>query len=169
MWNDARNRIGAATGQSFVPDAEVLRWLVVEFLASWLPLWFHEVREGDPVAVRDRFRCQIPGCTVRGGSGHHLRFRSQLGPDEPWNLLFLCYLHHVPGVHRRCIRVSGRVPERLVFELGIRPDGTALETFINEERFLGDQCALARQSGDLSHETDAETNKEKPHAASASF
>jgi hypothetical protein len=134
MWNDARNRIAASTGETCVPDAEVLRRLAVEFLATYLPLWFQEVREGDPVAVRDRFRCQIPGCTVCGGSAHHLRFRSQLGPDEMWNLLFLCYLHHVPGVHRRCIRVSGRVPERVVFELGIRPDGTALETFVNEER-----------------------------------
>jgi len=134
MWNDARNRIAASTGDSYVSDAEVLRCLAVEFLATYLPLWFESVREGDPVAVRDRFRCQIPGCTVCGGSAHHLRFRSQLGPDEMWNLLFLCYLHHVPGVHRRCIRVSGRVPERVVFELGIRPDGTALETFVNEER-----------------------------------
>jgi len=136
MWNDARNRIAASTGESYVSDAEVLRRLAVEFLATYLPLWFQEVVEGDPVAVRDRFRCQIPGCTVCGGSAHHLRFRSQLGPDEMWNLLFLCYLHHVPGVHRRCIRVSGRVSERVVFELGVRPDGTALETFVNEERLL---------------------------------
>jgi hypothetical protein len=134
MWNEARNRIAASTGETYISDAEVLRCLAVEFLATYLPLWLDEVREGDPVAVRDRFRCQIPGCTVFGGSAHHLRFRSQLGPDEMWNLLFLCYLHHVPGVHRRCIRVSGRVPERVVFELGIRPDGTALETFVNDER-----------------------------------
>ena len=134
MWNDVRNRIAASTGETYVPDAEVLRCLAVEFLATYLTLWLHEVQEGDPVAVRDRFRCQVPGCTVRGGSAHHLRFRSQLGPDEMWNLLFLCYLHHIPGVHRRCIRVSGRVPERVVFELGIRPDGTALETYVNEER-----------------------------------
>jgi hypothetical protein len=136
MWNEARNRIAASTGETYVSDAEVLRCLAVEFLATYLPLWLQEVHEGDPVAVRDRFRCQAPGCTVWGGSAHHLRFRSQLGPDEMWNLLFLCYLHHVPGVHRRCIRVSGRVPERVVFELGIRPDGTSLETFVNEERQL---------------------------------
>jgi len=134
MWNDARNRIAASTGETYVSDAEVLRCLAVEFLATYLPLWLHEVQEGDPVAVRDRFRCQVPGCSVCGGSAHHLRYRSQLGPDEMWNLLFLCYLHHIPGVHRRCIRVSGRVPERVVFELGIRPDGTALETFVNEDR-----------------------------------
>lgn len=136
LWDDARQRISLETGQDFVPDREVLRRIAVEFLATFLPLWFQEVRNGDPVAVRDGFRCQIPGCTVRGGSAHHLRFVSQLGPDEMWNLLFVCYVHHLLGVHRRRIRVHGRVGESVVFELGIRADGTALDTFVNEERRL---------------------------------
>lgn len=134
LWTEARKRIDAETGALWVSDAEVLRSVAIEFLATYLPLWFHEIRDGDPVAVRDRFRCQVPGCTVRGGAAHHLRYRSQLGPDEMWNLLFVCYIHHILGEHRRRIRISGRVPERVVFELGIKPDGTALETFINEER-----------------------------------
>jgi len=136
LWDEARQRISLETGQDFVPDREVLRHIAVEFLATYLPLWFEEVRDGDPVAVRDGFRCRIPGCTVRGGSAHHLRFVSQLGPDEMWNLLFVCYTHHLLGIHRRRIRVHGRVGESVVFELGIRPDGTALETFVNEERRL---------------------------------
>jgi hypothetical protein len=136
LWTEARKRIDAESRAVWVPDAEVLRCVAIEFLATYLPLWFQEVREGDPVAVRDRFRCQVPGCTVRGGAAHHLRYRSQLGPDELWNLLFVCYTHHILGEHRRRIRISGRVGERVVFELGLKPDGTALENFVNEERSL---------------------------------
>ena len=134
MWTEARRRIEARTGAVRVSNAEILRLVAIEFLATHLPLWLDEVRHGDPVAVRDRFRCQVPGCTVRGGSGHHLQYRSQGGPDEPWNLLFVCYGHHIQGEHRGRIRIRGRVGERVVVELGIKPDGSALEVFVNEER-----------------------------------
>jgi hypothetical protein len=38
-------------------------------------------------------------------------------------------------LHQRgLIRVYGRATDALVFELGIRPDGTIVEIFVNEER-----------------------------------
>jgi len=47
----------------------------------------------------------------------------------------MCHTHHLELLHdRRFIRVHGRAPDHLVFELGIRPDGTAMEVFVNEER-----------------------------------
>jgi hypothetical protein len=105
------------------------------FLVTYLPLWLHEVEHGDAIAVRDHFECIVPGCTNRCGSPHHLRFRSQGGPDDAWNLAFLCHTHHLELLHQRgLIRVHGRAPDDLVFELGVRPDGTVVEVFVNEER-----------------------------------
>jgi len=136
MWTAARRRIAAATGCAHVPDSAVLLAAAMEFLVTYLPAWFEALEHGDPIAVRERFRCAIPGCSVHGGSAHHLRYRSQLGPDDPWNLLFLCYTHHIESAHRGRLRVHGRAPDDVVFELGIRPDGTALEKFVNQDREL---------------------------------
>jgi hypothetical protein len=134
LWTEARARIEAATGNPAVTDRDVLLLAAVEFLLTHLPVWLEEVATGDPIAVRERFRCAIPGCTVRGGAGHHLRYRSQGGPDEPWNLLFVCYEHHIAGIHRNHVRVSGRAPDRLRVELGVRPGHAPLEVFVNGER-----------------------------------
>jgi hypothetical protein len=118
-----------------VSDEQVLYEAALAFLVTYLPQWLHEVEHGDAIAVRDGFECIVPGCTNRCGSPHHLRFRSQGGPDDAWNLAFLCHTHHLELLHQRgLIRVYGRAPDALVFELGIRPDGTAVEVFVNEER-----------------------------------
>ncbi|MDX1388687.1 MAG: HNH endonuclease signature motif containing protein, partial [Acidobacteriota bacterium] len=137
LWTEARRRIRAATGDSWIPDREILKRAAVEFLVTYLPVWFEELAGGNPIAVRERFRCAIPGCTVHGGAPHHLRYRSQGGSDEEDNLLNVCYTHHIEGQHRGRIRVHGRAPDDLVFELGIRPDGTPLEMFVNEDRVVG--------------------------------
>ncbi len=134
MWDEARARITASTGAIVVPDHEVLYRVALEFLATHLPAWLDEVERGDPIAVRERFRCAIPGCSAREGAAHHIRFRSQGGSDEPSNLVFLCYHHHLGGVHKGYVRVSGRAPGELRIELGVRPDGTALETFERGEK-----------------------------------
>jgi hypothetical protein len=134
LWTDARRRLAAATGDTRILDRDVLLHAAVEFLVTYLPLWFDELAHGNPIAVRERFRCAIPGCTVRGGSPHHLQYQSQGGSDDEDNLLYVCYTHHIEGQHRGRLRVHGRAPDDLVFELGIRPDGTPLEIFVNEER-----------------------------------
>jgi hypothetical protein len=89
LWDEARRQIASLTGHRFVPDRVVLLWVALDFLATHLPLWLEAVRDEDPIAVRERFRCAIPGCTVHGGSGHHVRFRSRGGSDDPSNLLFV--------------------------------------------------------------------------------
>ncbi len=134
MWDEARARIAASTGGIIVPDHEVLYRVALEFLATHLPAWLDEVERGDPIAVRERFRCAIPGCSAREGAAHHIRFRSQGGSDEASNLVFLCYHHHLGGVHKGYVRVAGRAPDELRIELGMRPDGSALETFERGER-----------------------------------
>jgi len=131
LWTEARRRLSAVAGRSWISDAEVLHEIALAFLLTHLRSWLEAVQTGDPTAVRDRFVCQVPGCTVRAGSGHHLRFRSDLGPDESWNLLFLCAGHHLIGIHAGpWIRVTGRAPDALKAELGLLPDGSALETWV---------------------------------------
>ncbi len=136
LWEEARQRLGAAGGEGLVSDEQVLYEAALAFLLTYLPLWWHEVDNGHPIAVRDRFRCTVPGCTVRSGSAHHIRFRSRGGSDDPSNLTFPCPVHHLEIIHRGYVRVSGRAPDQLVFEMGIRPDGTVSEVFVNEERAI---------------------------------
>jgi hypothetical protein len=46
-------------------------------------------------------------------------FRSRAGSDESWNLTTLCAWHHQRGVHGGLIRIRGRAPDDLVFELPV--------------------------------------------------
>jgi hypothetical protein len=72
------------------------------------------------VFERDGWRCTVPGCTSqRSLHAHHIVFRSAGGSDGDANLTTLCAFHHQRGVHAGVIRVSGRAPGGLVFELPI--------------------------------------------------
>ncbi len=72
---------------------------------------------------RDGFRCTAPGCTARRNlHSHHIRFRSAMGSDEPWNRTTLCAYHHERSVHHdRTLRIHGRAPDALVYALGPEP------------------------------------------------
>jgi hypothetical protein len=84
---------------------------------------------------RDGWRCTVPGCTSqRNLHAHHIRFRSAGGGDEPANLTTLCAAHHHRGVHAGRIRVAGRAPDVLWFELGVRPDGPPLVRYASGDR-----------------------------------
>jgi len=85
------------------------------------------------VFERDAWRCTVPGCTSqRNLHAHHVLFRSAGGGDEDANLTTLCAFHHQRGVHAGVLRIAGRAPGGLVFEL---PLG----------RFrAGDRCATLR-------------------------
>jgi hypothetical protein len=90
-------------------------------------------REWDAAFRRDGYRCMTPGCTVRADMhGHHIRHRAHLGPDEPSNLLGLCWLHHQEGVHGDLARVRGTAPLGLVWRLGKE----ALASWYRNERRL---------------------------------
>ena len=69
--------------------------------------------------ARDRHRCVVPGCMRRSRlEGHHIRYRSRGGGNEPENLIVLCHGHHAHGVHKQRIRIAGKAPHALLFELG---------------------------------------------------
>jgi hypothetical protein len=72
---------------------------------------------------RDGFRCAVPGCTSRRNlHSHHLAFRSHGGADVPGNRITLCAQHHQRGLHgARGLRIRGRAPDGLVYELGTGP------------------------------------------------
>ena len=95
LWKDARRALSIALEVPRPRDGDVLHHVALDFLASYLPDWLVALKTKDPIASRERFRCAAPGCTQRCGSGHHIQFRSQGGPDEAWNLVFLCFEHHI--------------------------------------------------------------------------
>ena len=72
------------------------------------------------VAARDRHRCQVPGCSRPAVDCHHIRYRVHGGPDEEWNLISVCLAHHHGGIHDGRLRVSGRAPDELAWEFGLR-------------------------------------------------
>jgi hypothetical protein len=51
---------------------------------------------------------------------HHGKPRGRGGPDELWNLLSLCVFHHLRCIHEGWLRVYGRAPDALRWELAGR-------------------------------------------------
>jgi hypothetical protein len=83
-------------------------------IASW---WLPTPR-AHRVFARDGWRCTVPGCTSqRNLHAHHILFRSAGGSDDDANLTTLCAAHHQRGVHEGAIRISGRAPGALLFEM----------------------------------------------------
>ena len=110
-----------APGRRVPTDGEVFDELLDGALAAWT-LRDPGARRPDPVIERDGYRCAIPGCTSRRNlQDHHVVFRSAQGSDDPGNRITLCAFHHLRCLHARLLRVRGRAPADLVFELGVRP------------------------------------------------
>lgn len=110
-------------------DGEVFGVLLGRALAAW------SLREPaaprlDPVIERDGWRCAVPGCSSRRNlHDHHVRFRSAGGSHAPENRITLCAFHHQRCLHARRMRVRGRAPGHLVFELGVRPGAPPLARY----------------------------------------
>ena len=87
------------------------------------------------VVRRDDGRCCVPGCTCRGPlHSHHLEFRSHGGSDDMDNQASACNRHHLRGVHFGYVKVRGKAPDDLLWELGTCPDGTALAVYYGDVR-----------------------------------
>jgi hypothetical protein len=82
------------------------------------------------VFERDGWRCAVPGCTsMQNLHDHHIRFRSAGGSNEPANRVTLCAFHHLRGVHAGRLRCVGRAPDRITWELGLRPGRAPLVAY----------------------------------------
>jgi hypothetical protein len=110
-------------------DGEALEVMLDYVLGEWGD-WRGRRLQRFHVFERDGWRCTVPGCTsYRNLQAHHIEFASAGGSDEPENLVTLCAFHHHRGVHAGRLRITGRAPENLRFELGRRAGQAPLETF----------------------------------------
>jgi hypothetical protein len=115
----------------FPADGEVFDALLDCALLAWT-LRDPRARRPDPVIERDGYRCTVPGCTSRRNlHDHHIVFRSRGGPDTASNRITLCAFHHQRCLHVGLMRVQGRAPEGLVFELGLRPGCPPLVRYLS--------------------------------------
>jgi hypothetical protein len=91
-------------------------------LAEWQPRRSRRERRAQRIYERDGWRCTVPGCTsYRNLQDHHVVFRARGGSNAPANRTTLCAWHHLRGVHAGRVRCTGRAPDALRFELGLRP------------------------------------------------
>jgi len=104
----------------WISPGECLRRVAQHFIDVWEEALKEQSNPQRRVLARDKGLCQVPGCSRAAAHVHHLRFRSAGGSDEGWNLVSLCPVHHLRGVHMGRIRVWGRAPDGLVWELGER-------------------------------------------------
>jgi len=118
----------AALRASIRPDLqewEVLGLAIRQFLEVWDNKETRRQARENPVVVRDGWRCMAPGCRSFGSGKlhvHHIEHRSAGGPDAGWNLVTLCSGHHLGLLHRGFIRVRGRAPDELIWEMGVDPE-----------------------------------------------
>ena len=123
-----RARMRAARGRP-PSDSEVFGAILDRALDAWGARPPGAPRP-DPVIVRDGYRCAVPGCSSRRNlHDHHVRFRSAGGSDAPDNRITLCAFHHQRCLHAHRMRVRGRAPGALVFELGVRPGAPPLARY----------------------------------------
>ena len=111
--------VRAAEG-CLLADGSCLVRVARHFIDTWKPCVKKARTLSQRVRERDLGRCQFPACSRRAVHAHHVDPRSHGGPDTQENLVALCACHHLVGIHGGFIRVSGRAPDRLVWEVGGR-------------------------------------------------
>ncbi len=103
-------------GQWMAPG-DCLGRLCDHFVAEWEGILDRRNTPQRRAIERDRGFCQVPGCSRAAVHAHHVVWRSRGGHDEPENLVSLCAGHHLHGIHAGYIRVSGRAPDQLRWEV----------------------------------------------------
>jgi len=106
-------------GRSLSPG-ECLWKMCAHFVEVWKPILDGRSTLPRRILERDRGLCQVPGCSRAAAQTHHLVFRSQGGSDEEVNLVSLCTAHHLQSVHMGWLRVWGKAPDGLRWQLGVR-------------------------------------------------
>jgi hypothetical protein len=111
-------RAARAVEGRLLDDGRCLVWVAGHFLETWRAHVKKARTASQRVRERDLGRCCVPGCSRRAVHAHHIRSRARGGSDEPWNLVSLCAIHHLRGVHGGYLRVRGRAPDGLLWEVG---------------------------------------------------
>lgn len=116
-------------------DWRRLEMLILGFLAEYLDTpEVKRLKAAFPTLERDGWVCQTPVCSGRGPlHRHHAKPLGAGGPDVDWNITSLCAAHHIGHVHTmRSVRVVGRAPDGLMWEVGCRRDREPLLRFTGE-------------------------------------
>ena len=111
--------VAEASGLGHIEAGEALALVATHFKRVWKA---HRKRGIGPrrraVLLREDGLCAVPGCSRPAQHEHHMRYRSQGGSDDPTNLVGLCAMHHLRGVHGGWLTVAGCAGERLEWEFG---------------------------------------------------
>jgi hypothetical protein len=114
---EAFRAVRTAEGR-LLDDGRCLVRLARHFVETWKAHVKKARTLSQKVRERDLGRCQVPGCSRKAVHAHHVAFRSRGGLDLAENLVALCACHHLRGVHGGYLRVWGRAPDQLVWEVG---------------------------------------------------
>lgn len=117
LFRDACRAVCAGE-KRFVPTAEAFVLMSEHFIATWKEVLKERNTQAKRVRDRDKGWCTVPGCSRQAGHAHHIRFRSQGGGNEDANQASTCISHHLHGIHKGYVRVRGRAPDGLEWELG---------------------------------------------------
>ncbi len=109
-----------ATEGRLLDDGRCLVLVARHFVETWKAHVKKARTLSQRIRERDLGRCQVPGCSRRAVHAHHVEPRSHGGADTSENLVALCACHHLRGIHGGYIRVRGRAPDQLVWEVGGR-------------------------------------------------
>jgi hypothetical protein len=114
----------AREAQTHLNLSECLERVATHFIDTWSALPADRSTPQRRALYRDGHRCQVPGCSRAAVHAHHVLYRSRGGSDAPENLVSLCAAHHLHGVHRGWVRVTGVAPGGLTWRLG---EGSTVE------------------------------------------
>ena len=120
LWvpEDVRALFSACCRVTRAGASRTLVLIAEHFIATW------EVKTRKTRAKRVIERgggwCTVPGCSRPAVHSHHIQYRSHGGGDEEENQTGICLAHHLHGIHEGYVRVRGRAPDELEWELGER-------------------------------------------------
>ena len=117
-----------------IETGEALARVADHFVEVWTlhRLGPRMTRNRREVLLRHGGLCAVPGCSRPAQHEHHIHLRSRGGSDETANRVAVCAAHHLHGIHRGFLTVTGRAGELLVWNLGTGAAEAPLETWITE-------------------------------------
>jgi hypothetical protein len=140
----ALDRCRLSLKNPLTPTWSVFEIILVHFIQTHDSPEAREIELRHMIVARDGYWCRVTGCTSREHlEDHHLVFRSDCGPECPWNRSGTCFVHHRHGVHLGILKIGGFAPDDLVFLLGIHPKtGKPFACYRNERRVSAEEAAL---------------------------
>ncbi len=117
LFHEACRAVSAAA-KRLVPTADAWAVMCAHFVLTWGAVPRTRRTRSRRVRERDGGWCSVPGCSRPAAHAHHVRFRSHGGGHGDENQTGICASHHLHGIHKGYVRVRGRAPDALVWELG---------------------------------------------------